>query len=70
MPKSLLSITDIGRDRPMPPLTEEELKGGDSAIIRRQRIKLVSGEPDLFDQARKIYLRGRRRYTRRAARII
>lgn len=70
MPKSLLSIMNTVSDRPIPLLSESELKTGESAIVRRQRLTAMSAEIDLFDYARKIYSRGRRRYSRRAAGII
>jgi len=43
---------------------------GDSAIVRRRPLDTAASEIDLFEQARKIYSRGRRRFSRRASRIV
>lgn len=50
--------------------TEQESENSSSAIIRREDTVEASAETDLFDRARVIYLRGRRRYTRKASGII
>lgn len=50
--------------------TEQEPENSSSAIIRREDTDVASAESDLFDRARIIYLRGRRRYTRKASGII
>jgi len=43
---------------------------GDSAIVRKRPLEAATSEIDLFEQARKIYSRGRRRFSRRASRIV
>ena len=52
------------------PIPEPKGDPGDSAIVRKQPFETFDAEVDLFEQARKIYLRGRRRYSRRASRIV
>ena len=39
-------------------------------VVHRHRTSPTEAEIDIFDRARSIYLRGRRRYPRRAAGII
>jgi hypothetical protein len=71
MLKNLLSSTSKFADLSIFPIETIRLSEEQpSAIIRRETMTTIAAETDLFDRARSIYFRGRRRYPRKAAGII